>query len=247
MRQFSNILDILYLPRIITTLISVIFQPVQFFTKYNELVKSRKPNLFDINYEKNDDKYLGPVKFSALAIGINNLLLPAFLELGLAAGAITQNFYNFSQWAQKEGYLNSISITGIYIVDNIIADIISLATIYTLGVLIWLYSSNKISIRFTTGYFFYLNAWGLLATLTSMTFILIGLITPIYTSGIPQLINTGIQFAGLFMFLIFPIAFWPKIIGVERKTIAIAHIAALISWIILIALIAPMIIKMPQF
>ncbi len=247
MNRFSNVMDILYLPRLLPTMQAIILTPRRFFIHYYELVLSRRPNLFDINYEKDKDKYLGPVKFSALAIGINNLLLPIFLQLGLLAGAVSPDFYRFSQWAKKEGYLDPTAFTGISFVDSTIMDLLALGVMYGFGALIWLFSTKKISVRFATGYFFYLNAWSLLGTLISMFFIVIGLVLPIYATGLPQLIGIGVQLGAIFMFLAFPILIWPDIIHVERKTIAISYGLAFVCWVALLAIIGPMIIRMPQF
>ncbi|MGH1350564.1 MAG: hypothetical protein ACRBBN_07130 [Methyloligellaceae bacterium] len=247
MNRFSNITDLLHLPRFLPTLQAIVLTPKQFFSHYYELVLSRQPNLFDINYEKDGDKYLGPVKFSALAIGINNFLFPIFLYLGVQAGAISSDFYRFSQWAKKEGYLDATAFTGISFVDSTIMDLLALGVMYGLGVLIWLFSTKKISVRFATGYFFYLNAWSLLGTLISMCFIVVGLILPIYATGIPQLIGIVVQFAAIFMFLVFPIWIWPEIIRVERQTVAIAYGLAFVCWVTVLAIVGPMIIRMPQF
>lgn len=247
MRQLSNVMDLLYLPRFFPTLWAVLFQPKQFFVHYYELVKSRQPNLFDINYEKDDDRYLGPVKFSALAIGINNLIYPVVLYLGVQAGAVSREFYRFAQWAENEGLLKQPTFTGISFVDSTIMDVLALGVMYALGVLMWVFSRKAISVRFATGYFFYINAWTLLGTLVSMFFILIGLVIPIYDSGIPQFIGLVLQIGFIIMFLGFPIWKWPDIINVGRGTIAIALAGAFVCWVVAISIIGPMIIKMPQF
>ena len=245
MNQLTNITNLLHLPRLLPTMKAIILSPKQFFTHYNDLVLSRQPDLFDINYEKDGDKYLGPVKFSALVIGINNLLLPLFLQLGVLAGAVSPDFYRFAQWAKKEGYLDT-TITGIYLIDSTLLDILGLASMYALGVLIWMFSKEKISIRFSTGYFFYINAWSLLGTIVTMGFILIGLIIPVYATGLPQLIGFVIQGATLFMFLLFPILFWTEILKVQRNTIIFSLGIALICWLILLSVLASIFIKIPQ-
>src|SRR5512145_557038 len=98
-------LQYLHLPLFIPTFVAVLLRPLAFFRAYHELVKTRPGSFWDLNAEKEGDRYLGPVKFSALAIAISNLLLPVFLSLGVEVGAVSRDFAQFAEWAEQQGYL----------------------------------------------------------------------------------------------------------------------------------------------
>lgn len=245
--RFESATDLWHLPRFLSTFWSILAHPMAFFSNYYDLVTHRSPDLFDINTQSRNDRYLGPVKFSALAIGLNNLLLPVTMELGVLVGAVSRDYYNFYERAKAGGWLSAPDWTGIGVLDGFLMDLIRLLTFYLLGVLIWLFSRRAISVRFTTGYFFYINAWSLLGSLFTVFFILTGFVMPWYQTGLPALVSLGVQLAFTFMILIFPIALWPKLLEVKRSQVAIALGLSLVTWAIMLAVVAPMIISMPEF
>lgn len=244
--RFESISDVWHLPRFLSTFWSILAHPRSFFSTYYDLVTRRSPDFFDINTQSHNDRYLGPVKFSALVIGLNNLLLPVIMQLGVLVGAVSRDYSNFYERAKAEGWLSAPDWTGIGVIDGLLMDVIRLLTFYFLGVLIWQFSRRAISVRFTTGYFFYINAWSLLGPLCTVFFILTGFVIPWYQTGVPTLVNLGVQLAFAFMMLVFPITFWPKLQELQRSQVAIALGLALVTWAITLAVVAPMIISMPE-
>ncbi|MCG7981936.1 MAG: hypothetical protein JAY90_04200 [Candidatus Thiodiazotropha lotti] len=240
-------LQLLHLPLFIPTLIAVLIRPLSFFRDYHQLVISRKTSFWDINAERDDDPYLSPVKFSALAILLSNLIFPLILQLGVEVGAVSPHYAAFADWAEKEGHLEPFSPTGIGIIDDLIREVIVLAMFYALGHLIALLSANRIPARFAAGYYFYWSAWGLLGALVSFVLILISLILPLNETGMPLILDSLINIASLLMFFLFPIFFWPRFIETSRMRCAMAVIGGLLIWIALIAILAPMIVDMPDF
>lgn len=247
LKRFSSVSDFLYLPRLIPTVRDIILQPKQFFNHYLHIVEKRSVSFFDIHFEKHDDRYLGPAKFAALVIGFSNLALMPLLYLSVAVGTASQETLDFAKWAKQQGYLDQFNWTGIFFFDDVIQDLVRLLTMYTLGVLVWAFSAKAIPIRFSSGYFFYLNAWSLLDLLLTICFTMLSILIPFYQTGIPQAISTIISFIYIYMIIVFPILYWPEILNISRQKVAIALIGALVSWIALIALLAPFIIKMPEF
>ncbi|MCG8051953.1 MAG: hypothetical protein JAY94_00815 [Candidatus Thiodiazotropha endolucinida] len=240
-------LQLLHLPRFIPTFLAVLIRPLSFFRDYHQLVISRETSFWDINAEHDDDPYLSPVKFSALAILLGNLIFPLILQLGVEVGAVSPHYAAFADWAEKQGHLNPFSPTGFGIMDDLIREVIVLAMFYALGHLIALLSAKRIAARFAAGYYFYWSAWGLLGSLVSFVLILISLIVPLYGTGLPQIVETLISIASLLMFFLFPILFWPRFIEISRLRCAMALIGGLLIWIALIAMLAPMIVDMPDF
>lgn len=237
----------LHLPLFIPTLVAVLFRPLAFFRAYHELVKTRPGSFWDLNSEREGDRYLGPVKFAALAIAISNLLLPVILSLGVEVGAVSRDYAQFAEWAEQQGYLDPPEFTGLGLVDDLIREVLVLAMFYGLGHLIALFSGRRIPARFAAGYFFYWNAWSLLGSLVSVAFILVAWIVPIFHTGIPSLVGQGIYFVGMFMFVGFPIVFWPRILDVSWQRATIALVGGMAVWIGVIAILAPLIVDIPQF
>ncbi|MBW9257031.1 MAG: hypothetical protein K1562_05340 [Candidatus Thiodiazotropha sp. (ex. Lucinisca nassula)] len=240
-------LQLLHLPLFIPTFIAILIRPLKFFRDYHQLIISRATSFWDINAEHDNDPYLSPVKFSALAILLSNLIFPLILQLGVEVGAISPHYAAFADWAEKEGHLDPFSPSGIGIIDDLIREVIVLVMFYALGHLIALLSAKRIPARFAAGYYFYWSAWGLLGSLVSFVLIVISLIVPLYGTGLPLILNTLINVAGLLMFFLFPIFFWPRFIEISRLRCAVALIGGLLIWIALIAILAPMIVDMPDF
>jgi hypothetical protein len=240
-------LQFLHLPLFIPTFVAVLFRPLRFFRAYHELVKTRPGSFWDLNAEKEGDRYLGPVKFSALAIAISNLLLPVILMLGVEVGAVSRDYAQFAEWAEQQGYLDPPEFTGVGLIDDVIREVLVLAMFYGLGCLIALFSGRRIPARFAAGYFFYWNAWGLLGSLVSVAFILVAWIIPIFDTGLPFLVGQVINIASMFMFVGFPIFFWPRIVDVSWQRTAVALVGGMAVWIGAIAILAPLIVDIPQF
>ncbi len=245
--RLSDISDLLYLPRFIPTFRAVLLQPVRFFSHYRDIVTNEQVKFFDLHFERHDDTYLGPVKFSAIVVCISNILFPLILQLGVVVGAFSRDFFEFAQWAKEAGYLDPLSITGLSFIDEPIRKILLLAFMYLLGVLVWLFAKRKIPISFAAGYLFYIGAWDLVSILASMAFILVSFIIPLYQTGLPQIVDTIIYCIFAFMFLAFPIIYWPKILGLSRQRIAISWGIGLTVWIIVIVVVFVPFINMPQF
>jgi hypothetical protein len=240
-------LQLLHLARFIPTFIAILLRPVAFFTAYYQLVISRETSFWDINAERDGDPYLSPVKFSALAILLGNLLFPLILLLGVEVGAVSPDYAAFADWAEKEGHLDPFSPTGIGVIDDLIGEIIVLVMFYALGHLIALLSARRIPARFAAGYYFYWSAWGLLSALVSFVLILFSLIVPLYPTGLPLIIDSLINIASLIMFFLFPIFFWPRFIEISRLRCAMSLAGGLLIWIVVIATFAPMIVELPDF
>jgi hypothetical protein len=240
-------LQFLHLPLFAPTFIAVLFRPLEFFRAYHELVTTRQASFWDLNTERPGDPYLGPVKFAALAITISNLFFPLILALGERAGAFSPDFLAFADWAREEGHLDPLSFTGVGILDDFLRSVLVLIVFYGLGRLIALISGGRIPARFAAGYFFYWNAWDLLGALASFVLVLMGVFVPLYETALPMLVDTLISLGGLFMFLVFPILFWPRIMSVTRLRTAAALVGGLAIWIAAIAVVAPLIVDMPDF
>jgi hypothetical protein len=224
-------------PLFVPTFLAILFRQLTFFHAYHQLVKTREVSFWDLNAEREGDPYLGPVKFSALAITLSNLIFPLVLSLGVQVGAVSPDYAAFAEWAEEQGYLDPLSFSGIGIIDDFLRDLLALLVFYGLGHLIALISAGKISARFAAGYFFYWNAWSLLEVLVSFGLILIGLFIPLFQTGLPTLINTLIYLVSFFMFLGFPILFWPKIIDISWLWVAVALLGGLAIWLAAIAVL----------
>ncbi len=240
-------LQFLHLPLFVPTFVAILFRPLAFFRTYQEIVTTRDGSFWDLNAEQEGDPYLGPVKFSALAITISNLVLPLFLTLGVQVGAVSAEYAAFAEWAERQGYLNPLSFTGIGLIDDFLREILLLVVFYGLGHLIALFSGRRISARFAAGYFFYWNAWTLLSALVGILLILIGWFVPLFQTPLPNLIDGLIAFASFFMFLGFPILFWPRIMAISWQRTAVALLGGLALWIAIIAVLWPLIADVPEF
>jgi hypothetical protein len=240
-------LKLLHLPLFLPTFLAVLFRPVHFFRYYHNLVVTREESFWDLNSEQEGDPYLSPVKFSALAIFLSNLIFPMILTLGVQVGAVDPGFAEFADWAKQQGHLDPLAITGIGFIDDFLRELLLLLVFYGLGVSIAWLSGRRVPARFAAGYFFYWNAWSLLGALVSFALILVSLVIPLYQTGLPTLIDVVISIAGFFMFLGFPIFFWPKIMHISRSRMAWALAGGLIIWIILLAIISPLIVDMPEY
>ncbi len=204
-------------------------------------------SFWDLNVEREGDHYLGPVKFAALALTISNFIFPLFLSLGVQVGAVSPDYVAFAEWAKEKGYLDPLSFTGIGIIDDFLRRLLVLLGSYGLGHLIAIFSAGKISARFATGYFFYLNAWSLLSTLVGFALIIISVFIPLFQTGLPGLIDALIYLISFFMFLGFPILFWPQIMDISWQRVAVALFGGLVIWIAAIAVLGPMIVDVPNF
>jgi hypothetical protein len=162
-------------------------------------------------------------------------------------GALSPDFVAFAEWAERKGYLNPLKFTGISIIDEFLRDLLALLVFYGLGHSIALISAGKISPRFAAGYFFYWNAWSLLGTLLGVCMILVGMVIPLFQTALPALVDTLMYIVAAFMFLGFPILFWPRIADVSWQRTAVALAGGLAIWIATIAILAPLIVDMPSF
>ena len=240
-------LQFLHLPLFIPTFLAVLFRPLYFCRHYHKLVGTREESFWDLNSEQEGDPYLGPVKFSALAITLSNLIFPLIMLLGVQVGAVHPGFVEFADWAEQQGHLDPLSLTGIGLLDDFLRQLLLLLLFYGLGVSMALLSGGRVPTRFSAGYFFYWNAWSLLGTIVNLMLILVSLVVPLYQTGLPVLVDAVISIVSFFMFLGFPIIFWPKILNISRHRMALALMGGLAIWIILLAIISPLIVDMPNF
>jgi len=237
----------LHLPLFIPTFLAIIVRPVQFFRAYHEIATARSSSFWTLNAEREGDPYLGPVKFAALTIAISNLLLPLILALGPEAGAVSPDYVEFAQWAKAKGYLDPLKFTGVSFIDRSLRDLMALLLFYGFGHSIALFSAGKISPRFAAGYFYYWNAWSLLANLLGVALIVMSLAVPLYQTPLPGLVDTLMFMVTAFMFAGFPILFWPRIMDVSWQRAAVAVLAGLAIWVAAIAVVAPFVVTMPDF
>ena len=119
MKQF------LHLPLFIPTFLAVLFHPVRFYRYYLNLILTRDESFWDLHSEREDDPYLSPVKFSALAMTLSNLVFPMILYLGVKVDAVDPNFVEFAHWAKQQGYLNPVTLTGVGFVDDFLFEILA--------------------------------------------------------------------------------------------------------------------------
>jgi hypothetical protein len=195
--------------------------------------------------EAESDAYLGPVKFAAIAIAIDNLLLPLLMSLGAAVGAVSQDYAAFYEMAREQGVLGPPEWTGVELIDRLFLEVLKLATFYLLGALMWALSGRKIPVRFAAGYYFYVNAWTLLGSLLDLAFMIVAVIVPLYATGLPQLVQIGVGLAFLFMMLGFPILFWSKMLETKRLPVAIGVGGGFLVWVAAVAIVLTNIMPMP--
>ncbi len=237
----------LHLPLFIPTFLAIIFRPFQFFRAYHEIATARAASFWDLNAEKAGDPYLGPVKFAAFTIAITNVIAPLVLALGPHVGAVSPDYVDFARWAEGKGYLDPPKFTGVGFVDKFLRDLLALLVFYGLGHTIALLSAGKISPRFATGHYYYWNAWSLLGNLLAVALIVVSMAIPLYQTPLPGLINMLLFIATAFMFLAFPILFWPRIMDVSWQRAALAVVGGFVIWAAAIAILAPLIVTMPDF
>jgi hypothetical protein len=236
----------LHLPLFVATFVAVLFRPVYFFRYYLNLVITRDESFWDLHSERDGDPYLSPVKFSALAITLTNLIFPAVLYLGVQVGAVDAGFVEFAHWAKQQGQLDPLALTGVGFIDDFLRELLLLLVFYGLGLFVALLSAGRVPVRFCAGYFFYWNAWSLLGALVKLLLILFSLIVPLFQSGLPMVIDMLIYIASFFMFLGFPVLFWPKIMDISRSRTTIALVGGLGVWIVLLAVVSPLIFHLPE-
>ncbi len=239
--------NLLKLPLFLPTFWAVLFRPMRFFTDYHAHVRERPARFWTLNEERGADRHMGPVKFATLAIAFSNLLLPLVLNYGVQAGAISPDFKDFADWAQAQGYLEPLSVTGIWLIDGVIREVAFLLVFYSLAVLVALFSAGAVPVRFAAGFFFYWNAWSLFGAVADVGMILVGLFVPVYTTPVPMIIGTGVYAISVFMLLGFPVLFWPRITGASRGRVVFALLAGLGTWIAIIAVVAPLVVDVPNF
>ncbi len=239
-------LQFLHLPLFVPTFFAILTQPLGFFREYYQLVTTRKASFWDINAEEDSDHYLSPVKFAALALALSNLIFPLILALGTQAGVFSPEYAAFADWAEEQGYLDSPQFTGIGIVDDVLREIIVLLMFYGLGHLIALLSRKRIPARFAAGYFFYWGAWGLLGSLTQFVMVLLSSVMPGFPTRVYFFLDGAISLAAYVMFLVFPILYWPRILDISKKQSAIALLGGLAIWIPVIAIVATVIVDVPD-
>ena len=194
-------LQFLHLPLFVPTFFAIIIRPLGFFREYYQRVSARKASFWDINVEEEGDRYLGPVKFAALAVALSNLIFPLILSLGTQAGVFSPEYAAFADWAEKQGYLEPAQFTGIGIIDDVLREVIVLLMFYGLGHLIALLSQQRIPARFAAGYFFYWGAWGLLGSLVQLVTVLLSSFMPGFPAGLYVFFDITISLAAYFMFL----------------------------------------------
>jgi hypothetical protein len=237
----------LHLPLFIPTFLAIIFRPLQFFRAYHDIATTRSASFWSLNAEKAGDAYLAPVKFAALTVAISNLIAPLLLALGPQVGAVSQDYVEFARWAEGKGYLEPLKFTGLGFIDKFLRDLLALLVFYGLGHTIALLSAGKVSPRFAAGHFYYWNAWALLGNLLSIALIVMSLTIPLYQTPLPNLVGIVMFVAMAFMFLGFPILFWPRIMDISWQRAALAVVGGFAIWVAAIAILAPFIVTMPDF
>ncbi|MGF1455334.1 MAG: hypothetical protein ACFB6R_08150 [Alphaproteobacteria bacterium] len=234
------------LPWFLPTFWSVLFRPLSFYRAYYEDVRARPDRFWTLNEERAGDRYMGPVKFATLAIAFSNLLLPVILTFGVEAGAVSPDFKQFADWAAAEGYLEPWSVTGVWLIDDLIREAALLAVFYSLGLLVALFSAGALPVRFVAGFFFYWNAWSLFSGVADAALIGVGQVVPVYDTVVPAAVAIVINAASVFMLIGFPILFWPRIAGISRMRVVIALLGGLAVWIAVLAVIAPFVVEVPD-
>jgi hypothetical protein len=132
-------------------------------------------------------------------------------------------------------------------IDKPLRDLLALLVFYGLGHSIALLSAGKISARFAAGYFYYWNAWSLLANLLGVALIVMSLAVPLYQTPLPGLVDMLMFAVTAFMFLGFPILFWPRIMQISWQRTAAAVVAGFAIWVAAIGVLAFFIVPTPDF
>ncbi|MGI9484384.1 MAG: hypothetical protein ACR2RF_00560 [Geminicoccaceae bacterium] len=209
-----------------------VFSPLKFYTHYHDVLQTSPSGIFSINiFEKDDRKYLPPLKFATIGVAIDGFLVWPMIKLGVATGAYDPVYNQMLEWAEREGISGQMEFVGVDFIDSIIFELILLAVFYLLGVLLWATSKQMIPIRFAAGFFLYISAWFLASNLIHSGFIVLSIFTPVFQSGLPQLAGSLFYLAIIFMLVVFPIAFWPRILKVERRTVAVAIGISMAIWL----------------
>ncbi len=237
---------LLTLPRFAATFVALILWPLRFFRGFHERVGERDSWSDALLRERPGDRYLDPAKFAAVSITLGNLLLPLMTWYGVQTGAISQDFVRFAEWAEAQGYLEPLSFTGIWFVDDAIRDAITVGIFTVLGLLIALFSAGAIPAKFATGYYFYFSAWTFLSDLATAGLVFLGVTTPVMGMPLPALVSSAITVIAVFMFFAFPIIFWPRIMPVSTGRVALAVLLGLAVWITALAVIASMVVEVPD-
>ena len=247
----SDLIQLIHLQRYIPTFRAIISDPVRFFSEYKITLEEKQDiKLFRFNFEHYNDDYMGPVNFALVTLAFSNLLFPIILEFGVLVGAVSIEYYNFIYWTRATGFTGLPQFTRVAFIDGFIAKMLGILLLYSIGVFVSLSSKYEIPYKFAAGHFFYIGAWNLMESLATIVFIFISIVMPIYYSGIPQFVNGVILLGFYFMCFGFPLVYWPKILGIPRRTIAISLGLGLVMWfvfVIFFALALMPFVEMPQF
>ncbi|MEM9440694.1 MAG: hypothetical protein AAGA73_09645 [Pseudomonadota bacterium] len=232
-------LDIVWnLRRYIETFKASTLSPFKFFTHYHAVLQNNSTGVFSINvFEKDNHQYLPPLKFATIGVAIDGFLVWPTLKLGVATGAYHPVYHQMLEWAEQEGVSGQMEFVGVGFIDNILFELVLLAVFYLLGFLLWATSKQRIPIHFAAGFFLYISAWFLASNLVHSGFVVLSIFTPIFQSGLPQLMGSLFNLVILFMIVIFPIAFWPRILEIRRWTIAVAIGISMVIWLCVLTVV----------
>lgn len=209
-----------------------IVSPLKFHTHYRDVLETSPSGIFSINiFEKDDQKYLPPLKFATIGVAIDGFLVWPTIKLGVATGAYHPVYNQMLEWAEQEGVSGQMEFVGVDFIDNVLFELLLLTVFYLLGVLLWATSKKMIPIRFAAGYFLYLSAWFLASSLVHSGFIILSIFTPVFHSGLPQVAGSLFNLAIIFMLIGFPIALWPRILRIERRTVIVAIGISMAIWL----------------
>ncbi|MDH3659531.1 MAG: hypothetical protein OEU92_05795 [Alphaproteobacteria bacterium] len=209
-----------------------IFSPVKFYTHYYDVLQTSPSGIFSINiFEKDDHKYLPPLKFATIGVAIGGFLVWPMIKLGVATGAYHPVYHQMLEWAEQEGISGHVEFVGVDFIDKILLELVLLVIFNLLGFLLWATSGQMIPIRFAAGYFLYISAWFLASSLVHSGFIILSIFTPLFHSGLPQLTGSLFNLVIISMLVGFPIAFWPRILKIKRRTVTIAIGISMAIWL----------------
>lgn len=237
-KNVSGWADLLNPKRFTATFFAILTQPVSFFTNYHDWVTKRSPTFIDLHLERHDGDYLGPFKFAVVSIACSKIVFPLLLGLGMLAGAVSQENIWVARTAETGALQEPLAFTGLGPIDALIRAILFYAALYPLGLCFWVFSGQTISVRFATGYFFYVNAWMLLDVLIASVFVIVSFIYPLYGSGFHTIVSIGLYLVYLFMLLGFPVLAWPNIVDLPRPTMALTTGLSFLVWMIFIVVLA---------
>ena len=179
-----------------------IFSPLKFYTHYREVLQTSPSGIFSINiFEKDDHRYLPPLKFATIGVAIGGLLVWPTIKIGVATGAYHPVYNQMLEWAEQEGVSGQMEFVGGGFIDNVLFELLLLAIFNLLGILLWATSKRMIPIRFAAGYFLYISAWFLASSLVHSGFIILSIFAPVFHSGLPQLTGSLFNLAFIFMLI----------------------------------------------